>query len=320
MGEAVQIYILRRLLVAIPTLIGLSLLIFVMMRMVPGDIATQTAQKDVSLSPQELASLRRQYGLDRPLYLQYVGWLGGVAHGDLGISMWSRKPVWGDIRQRAPVSIELGVMGWIVGLAVGVSAGVISGLWPGTGRDYSARLFAIAGLSIPDFVLGTLIILVLALQFGWSPGVRFVALTVDPAANLRQMFLPALVIGFTASASVARLTRSSMLDVLHQDYIRTALAKGLRTRTVILRHCMKNAFPPVLTIVGLQLAYLVSGLVIVETIFNLPGLGTIFLSSVQRRDYIFIQSFTLLVGTTLVIANLVVDVLYVWLDPQIRYT
>lgn len=315
-----HLYILRRLLAAIPTLLGVSILIFIMMRIVPGNIVDQMGQRDVQLTPQQVAALEHQYGLDRPLAVQYFQWLGGVVRGDLGTSMWSGKPVWSDLQRRAPVSIELGLLGWIIGLTVGISAGVISGLWPGTARDYTATFFAIAGLSIPDFVLGTVLILVLALKFNWSPGVEYIPITQDLAANLKIMFLPALVIGFASSASVARLTRSSILDVLHQDYIRTALAKGLRKRTMILRHCLKNALPPVVTIIGLQLAFLVSGLVIVETIFNLPGLGTIFLSSVQRRDYTFLQSFTLIIATLLIVANLVVDVLYVWLDPRITYS
>ncbi|MGI8549351.1 MAG: ABC transporter permease, partial [Dehalococcoidia bacterium] len=204
-------------------------------------------------------------------------------------------------------------------IPIRVGTGVISGLRRNTRLDYTARFFAIAGLSIPNFVLGTVIILFLALQFHWSPGILYVSFTDDPVANLRQLFIPAIITGFASAASVARLTRSSLLDVLRQDYVRTAWAKGLRERTVLVRHALKNAFPPVLTILGLQLGGIVAGAVIVETIFNLPGLGTAFLASIQRRDYIYLQSFTLIVAVSLALSNLLVDLLYVWLDPRVRY-
>ena len=312
-------YVLRRLLTTVPTLLGISLLVFTLMRIVPGDIVTQMGQRDVQMSQAERDALRRQYGLDRPLYTQYLDWLGGVLRGDLGVSNWSREPVWRTIERRGPVTIELGLLAWSVSTVLGLTSGIVSGLRQNTPLDYGARLFAIAGLSIPNFVLGTVLILVLALRFNWSPGIIWVPLSQDPVGNLKLLFLPALISGFASSASVARLTRSSLLDVLRQDYIRTAWSKGLRERTIVTRHALKNAFAPVMTILGLQLGGIVAGAVIAETIFNLPGLGTAFLSSIQRRDYIYLQSFTLLVAASLCIANLFVDLMYTWLDPRVRF-
>ncbi|MGH2586689.1 MAG: ABC transporter permease [Dehalococcoidia bacterium] len=311
-------YILRRLLATLPTLLGISLLVFGLMRIVPGDIVTQMGQRDVQISQEERDALRRTYGLDRPLHVQYLEWVGGVLRGDLGISNYSREPVWETLKQRGPVTLELGVLAWVVSAAVGLSTGIISGLRQNSILDYLARFIAIAGLSIPNFVLGTVIILILGLRFHWSPGIVYIPFLQDPAANLRMMFLPAIVIGFAAAASVARLTRSSLLEVLRQDYIRTAWSKGLRERMVIYRHALRNAFAPVVTILGLQLGGLLAGAVIAETIFNLPGLGTAFLASIQRRDYIYLQSFTLLIAAGLCLANLAVDVCYSWLDPRVR--
>jgi peptide/nickel transport system permease protein len=313
-------YLLRRAFVVLPTLLGISLLVFGLMRVVPGDITTQMGQRDVSISPEERAAMRAQYGLDKPLYVQYWEWLSGVIRLDLGVSAYSREPVWQTITRRAPVTIELGLLSFAVSATIGLTAGVVSGLRQNTALDYGARLLAIAGLSIPNFVLGTVIILVLGIQFSWSPGIIYIPFERDPWANIQQFALPALISGFAASASVARLTRSSLLEVLRQDYIRTAWAKGLRERTVLIRHAVRNAFAPVMTILGLQLGGIVAGAVIAETIFNLPGLGTAFLSSIQRRDYIYLQSFTLLVATSLCLANLLVDLIYVWLDPRVRYT
>ncbi len=312
-------YVLRRLLTTVPTLLGISLLVFALMRVVPGDIVTQMGQWDVQMSKAEREALRRTYGLDRPLHVQYLDWLGGVLRGDLGISNYSREPVWGILQRRGPVTVELGLMAWVISATVGLSTGIVSGLRQNSPLDYAARLVAIVGLSVPNFVLGTVIILVLGLRFHWSPGIIYTPLTEDPVANLKMLFLPAIISGFSAAASVARLTRSSLLEVLRQDYIRTAWAKGLRERTIVNRHALRNAFAPVVTILGLQLGGLLAGAVIAETIFNLPGLGTAFLASIQRRDYIYLQSFTLVVAASLCLANLAVDICYVWLDPRVRY-
>lgn len=311
-------YLLRRLLAMAPTLLGISILVFAMLRIVPGDITSQFAQRDEQISAEQRRALRAQYGLDRPYHRQYLDWLGGVVRGDLGVSAYNRRPVWETIRRRAPVTIELGLLALAISAVVGVGAGLVSGLRSGTPLDYAARLVAIAGLSIPNFVLGTVVLLALGLRFGWSPGIVYTPLREDPLANLRILFLPALINGFSAAAAVARLTRSSLLEVLREDYIRTARAKGLAGGTVLLRHATRNAFAPVLTILGLQIGGIVAGAVIVETIFNLPGLGTAFLAAIQRRDYVYLQSFTLLLAVSLSLANVVVDLSYAWLDPRIR--
>jgi peptide/nickel transport system permease protein len=314
-----NVYVLRRLLAMVPTLLGISLLVFVLMRIVPGDIVTQMGQRDVQMSAAEREALRRSYGLDRPLHIQYLSWLADIVRGDLGVSNYSRERVWDILKRRGPVTVELGLLAWGISTIVGLSTGIVSGLRQNTPLDYAARLVAIAGLSIPNFVLGTVLLLILGLHFHWSPGIIYTPLTEDPVANLKMLFLPAIISGFSASASVARLTRSSLLEVLRQDYIRTAWAKGLRARSVVLRHALRNALAPVVTILGLQLGSLLAGAVIAETIFNLPGLGTAFLASIQRRDYIYLQSFTVIVATSLCCANLVVDLCYVWLDPRVRY-
>jgi len=315
-----QRYILRRLLMLLLVLLGVSFLSYATMRIVPGDVVMQRLAESPSVSAKDVTALRHELGLDRPLLVQYGSWLAGVVRGDLGRSLWTDEPVRDQIAKRLPVSLELALLSGLVSLTVGLTSGIISAIRQDSWIDYVVRLFTTLGLAIPAFALATLALVVLGVYWQWSPGVWYQPFTRDPAANLQQMFLPALLLGLSLSASIARMTRSAMLEVLRQDYIRTASAKGLRERTVIARHALKNAMPPVLTIVGLQFGFLLSGTVVIETIFSLPGLGRLMLDAVSHRDYTLLQGAVLLVATIYVLVNLAVDLAYAWLDPRIRYS
>lgn len=328
-------YIIRRILVFIPTILALSLLIFALIRVVPGDAALimlaesgsaaglpgqgQVGFGGQKVSNEQLDALRAHLGLDRPLHEQYVAWVWGATRLDLGISPWSGKPVTYEIQRRIPVSAELGVLAMLVGLSIAIPVGVISAARQDTWMDYAGRAVSIGGLSVPGFWIGTLLIVFPSIWFGWLPPIRFVPLLEDPLGNLQQFAFPALALGAGLSASVMRMTRSQMLEVLRQDYVRTARAKGLRERVVIYRHALKNAMIPVITIMSIQFGHLLGGTVIMETIFNLPGVGRLTLDAVISRDYLQLQGNVLFLGTVFAVVNLTVDLLYAWLDPRIRY-
>ncbi len=314
-----QQYVLRRFILVFPVVLGVSFLVFAVMHMVPGDTVMLRLAQSPTASQRDVEELRKELGLDKPFLVQYFDWLGDLVRGDLGRSLWTNDPVSTDIMKRVPVTAELGILSALISAVMGVSAGVVSAVRQDSFADYSTRIVMTLGLAVPNFALATLVLVLLGLWFQWSPGIWYHSLVDDPVANLRQMFLPALLLGFSLSASIARMTRSSMLEVLSQDYVRTATAKGLATRTVIFRHALRNAMSPVITIIGLQFGFLLGGAVVIESIFGLPGLGRLMLDAINQRDYMLIQGAVFLIATSYVLVNIVVDVSYGLLDPRIRY-
>jgi peptide/nickel transport system permease protein len=312
-------YLIRRLLLLVPTLIGVSIVVFVLVRLLPGDAATLQLQ-DAKASAADEAALRAQLGLDKPIYLQYVEWLGTLLHGDLGHSFRSKQPIAQELAARVPVTLELGMIALMIGAMVATSIGVISAVRQDTWMDYTARSAAIALIAIPAFWLGTLVVTLPSVWWHWTPPLQYVKFTQDPVKNLGIVIVPALILGLGLSGGLMRLVRTQMLEVLHQDFIRTASAKGLAEQAVVTRHALKNAFIPALTVLGLQVGLLVSGTVVLESIFVLPGMGRYLLEAVQSRDYPAIQALNLIFATLIVVTNLIVDLLYGWLDPRVRYT
>ena len=316
-----QAYITRRILALIPTLFFASVIVFCTVRLIPGDIIDlMLSQNDVSASKQSREQLEAALGLDRPIYLQYFRWMGALLfEGNLGNSLWQNTPVMEEILHRLPITFELGVLALLVALVVGIPIGVYSAVRQDTTGDLIARSFAIFALAVPGFWVGTLVMVFPAIWWGWSPAVKFTPLTADPVAHLGQMIIPALILGKAFSAVIMRLTRTMMLEVLRQDYIRAAAAKGLAGRTIITRHALRNALIPVVTLVGLQAPLLFGGAVIMEQIFVIPGIGLLLLEAVSTRDYPIIAGVFLIVGVAVVFINLLVDLSYGLLDPKVRY-
>jgi len=310
-------YVAKRLLVAIPSLLIASLIVFTLPRLIPGD-AVQLMLSEKAYA-RDLAELRAKLGLDRPLYVQYVDWLGHVARGDLGESLWTRRPVLEEIGQRLPVTLTLAAFALTFALVIALPVGVLSAARQDTPADFVARSAAILGLSVPGFWLATLLIVLPAIWWGWRPVSEFVEFQADPAGYLRQMLLPALILGIAASAALMRLTRGMLLEVLRQDYVRTAWAKGLAERAIVLKHGLRNAIIPVVTLLGTQLPQIIGGTVVIETVFGLPGMSRFLFDAINQRDYPVIQGVNLLVVSTVVLVNLAVDALYAVLDPRIRY-
>jgi peptide/nickel transport system permease protein len=314
-------YIIRRLLLLVPIMLGVSFLTFAMFRIIPGDAAILRC--GFGCTPEVVEELRHDLGLDRPWYVQYGDWVWGVVQGDFGESITeSGLSVTTDLKRRLPITAEILIMSIILSLVLGIPPGVLSAIRPGTPIDFIARIVSVLGLSVPNFWLGILIITFGLSWFGWTPpqfGRGYVPFFDDPWVNLQQFFFPSLVLAAGVAAGIMRLTRSSMLEVLRNDYIRTAWSKGLRERTVVIRHALKNALIPVVTVVGLSIGSLIGGAVLVETVFALNGVGFWVVSSVIRRDIFVVMSLTLIFAITYVLANLIVDLLYAWLDPRIRY-
>jgi len=315
-----QGYVIRRVLALIPTLFFASFIVFITVRMIPGNIIDlMLSHNDVSAAKQTRAQLEVVLGLDQPIYTQYFRWIGALLfHGDLGKSLWSNTPVMEQILQRLPVTFELGAMALIVALIVGIPIGVYAALKQDTVGDYFLRTMSILMLAIPAFWTGTLVMVFPSIWWGWSPSVRYVTLTQDPVAHLLQLLIPALILGKGFSAIIMRLTRTLMLEVLRQDYIRTARAKGLAVGTIVTRHALRNALIPVVTLVGLQAPVLFGGAVILEQIFVIPGMGLLLLEAVSQRDYPVITGVFLIIGVSVVMINLLVDLSYGWLDPRVR--
>ena len=314
-----QKYIARRLLIAIPTLFLVGFIVFSMIRLIPGDVIIARLGEEGLLSGVAEEEIREELGLNRPFFVQYGVWMGGVFRGDMGESLWFGNPVSTEIARALPVTAELAIFAVIIGLLIAIPIGVLSAARQDSFVDYAGRLFAIIGLSVPNFWLSTLVILYAALWFQWLPPLVYQSPFDNLGGNLTQYAIPSLILGFSLCATIMRMTRSSMLEVLRQDYIRTARAKGLRERAVIARHALKNASIPILTIVGNQFGNLLGGTIIIETIFGLPGLGSITLEAIDHRDYPMIQSVVLLGAGFLILTNLLVDLTYAWLDPRIRY-
>ncbi|MGH6887516.1 MAG: ABC transporter permease [Geminicoccales bacterium] len=314
-------YIIKRLLLMIPTLLGVAVLIFVLLRVVPGDVVearymTQGSQ----FTSQDLMDIeRKKLGLDQPMWKQFTSWMGGVLRLDFGLSMWTGSPITEEIKLRFALSLQLAIMATVVATLLAIPLGIIAAIKQDTWIDYGVRVFSIAGLAMPSFWLGILMILVMLIYFKWLPPMVYTPFWVDPWQNLAQLLWPALAVGYRYSAVATRMMRSAMLEVLREDYIRTARAKGLWLKLILARHAMKNAMLPVITVVGLEFAFLLGGLVVTEQVFNLNGLGLLFVEAISHRDYTLTQALVLIVASVFIFVNFATDIAYAWLDPRIRY-
>ncbi|HXH11772.1 MAG TPA: ABC transporter permease [Alphaproteobacteria bacterium] len=313
-------YLVRRCLQGLLVLFLVSLVVFSLVRLLPGDAILMQLDQAAALTPEDLERARQELGLDRPFARQYVTWAAGLLRGDLGRSLVSRKPVAEELSKRLILTFHLAVMSLVIALLIALPIGILSAVRQDTVVDYLGRLFAILGLSLPDFWLATVTITFLAIWFQWMPPMGFEPIWVDPLKNLTQLAIPALIIGARLAAVSMRMTRSSLLEVLRQDYIRTAWAKGLREQVIIVRHALKNAMIPVVTIIGQQFSVLLGGTVIVEFIFLQPGVGSLILDAVLLRDYTLVQGTVMFFATVMVGMNLLVDLTYAWFDPRIRYS
>jgi len=313
-------YIVKRILLMIPTLLGVAVLIFFLMRVVPGDIVELRFMGDSAFASKDnLDKERARLGLDQPLWQQFVTWMTGIIRLDFGTSMWTGSPIIEEIKLRAALSFQLAVMATIIAVALAIPLGVLAALKQDTWVDYSVRIFSIAGLATPSFWLGIVFILGLLIIFKWLPPMVYTPFWVNPWQNMLQLIWPALAVGYRYSAVATRMTRSAMLEVLREDYIRTARAKGLWQKLILSRHALKNAMLPVLTVIALEFAFLMGGLVVTEQVFNLNGLGMLFVESVSRRDYTLTQALVMLVAFVFIFVNFAVDLMYAWLDPRIRF-
>src|SRR5918996_6651 len=314
-------YILRRILLMFPTLLGAVTLIFLLMRLLPGDVALYMlgSSESSEVNVAALQQIRQELGLDKPLLVQYGSWLWSAARLDFGNSYWTRQPVVEELKRRYPMTANLAVLSLALGTLIAIPIGVLSAVRQDTLIDYAARVFVIAGLSIPNFWLSILLILGLVHYFSWLPPLDYAPFWVDPWLNLKQLIFPALITGYRLSAVGARMTRSSLLEVLRDDFVRTARAKGLREQIVIFRHALRNALLPVITIIGVELLVLFGGLVVVETVFTIPGIGRFLVDAILHRDYPSIQALVFVFAAFVLVINLLVDIVYAILDPRIRY-
>ena len=304
----------------IPTLLGVAILVFFLLRVMPGDIVEVMLLGEGGAVPQHVIEAERvRLGLDQPIYVQFFKWVAGIVQGDFGYSMWTGKPVAYEIGIRFELSLQVAVMATILAVSIALPLGTISAIFKDTWIDYTVRIVSIAGLAIPSFWLGMIIILLLITLFSWHPPLTFTPLFENPAANLSQLIWPALAVGYRYSAVATRMTRSSILEVLQEDYIRTARAKGVFERLVVSRHAMRNAMLPVVTVIGLEFAFLIGGLVVTEQVFNLNGIGKLFVQATTRGDYTMVQALVLLVAAFFIVVNFLIDLLYAVLDPRIRY-
>lgn len=314
-------YVIRRVLSLLPTLFFASLIVFITVRLIPGDIIDMMlSQNDVAADSKSREQVVAALGLDKPMWEQYVTWVSNIIfRGDLGSSLWQNSPVTEFLKARMPVTFELGLLALIVGLMIAIPIGVYSAIRQDTAGDYIGRSFSILLLAVPSFWIGTMVMVFPSIWWGWSPEVEYVPFFTDPIQNLKQMIIPAIILGAALSAITMRLTRTMMLEVLRQDYIRTAWAKGLSEPLVVMRHALRNALIPVVTLIGLQAPLLIGGAVIIEQIFVIPGMGLLLLDAVNQRDYPIITGVFLVVGVAVMLINLVVDLSYGLLDPKVRY-
>ncbi len=314
-------YVIRRVLLVVPTLLILSMIVFLLVRFIPGDVI-DAMQADFAFTAGEIdrEALERKLGLDQPIPVQYARWLGDIVlHGSLGQSLLGRFSVNEKIAGRLPVTIQLGVTALVIGLLIALPVGIYSAIRQDTAADYAGRSVAVIGLATPNFWLALIVMLYPALWWGWSPPMRLIRFSDDPLGNLGMFIIPGAILGTAMAAATMRMTRTMMLEVLRQDYVRTAWSKGLKERAVVVRHAVKNAIIPVITLVGLQLPILVGGSVIMENIFNLPGLGRLMLNALEDRDYTVVSGINLLFGSFVVVGNVLIDLTYGFLDPRIRY-
>jgi peptide/nickel transport system permease protein len=311
-------YVLRRLALAVPTLVLVSVIVFSIMRLMPGDVVIRMVEGH-AYAP-TVDALRKELGLDRPAYLQYVEWVGGILlRGDFGNSYWTRQPIWDEFIRRFPVTLELAALTILSSVVIGVLVGIVSAVRQDSVSDYVGRILAILALSVPYFGLAVLVVVLPSIYFKWTPVWTYVPFTTNPAENLKIMIVPALVFGVTRAGPIMRIMRSALLEVLRQDYIRTAWSKGLPERAIVLRHALKNAMIPVVSLIGLQTPLYIGGSVIIEAIFRLPGVGLFFFEALTRLDYPVVQSVNLIVAAMVVGLNLAIDLSYAFLDPRIRY-
>jgi peptide/nickel transport system permease protein len=313
-------YTIHRILLMIPTLLGVAVLVFVLLRLMPGDIVElRFLLEGGQVSPETLAAERVRLGLDKPIWWQFYDWMTGIFVGDFGISMWTGRPVIAEISSRLELSLEVAIIATVLATLLALPLGTLAALYKDSWIDRVIQVFSIAGLAVPSFWLGMLIILALLLNFNWIPPLTFTPIYEDPWRNLSQLIWPAMAVGYRYSAVATRMTRSTILEVLQEDYIRTARAKGLYERLVVGRHAMRNAMLPVITVIGLEFAFLIGGLVVTEQVFNLNGIGKLFVDTVTRADYTMVQALVMLVAVFFILINFVVDLLYAVLDPRIRY-
>jgi peptide/nickel transport system permease protein len=316
-------YLIRRVILIVPTLFLVTIIVFGVMRMIPGDVidlmVAEMASESGMGAELDPEYIREMLGLDVPLHVQYGGWVANMFQGDLGNSLWTQRAVTEDLINRIPVSFELGIIALIVGVLVALPIGVYSAIRQDTIGDYVGRSIAIMALSLPNFWVATMLIVFPSIWWNWSPPVQYIAFIDDPMGNLGQFIFPALIMGMNMSGGTMRMTRTMMLEVLRQDYIRTAWAKGLKERIVVVRHALKNALIPVVTQVGMRLPVMIGGAVILEQIFCLPGVGNLLVQAITERDYPVISGVNLTLATFILFANLVVDLTYSYLDPRIFY-
>jgi peptide/nickel transport system permease protein len=314
-------YLIRRILLMAPTLVGVAVLVFILMRMIPGDIVElRLGGEGGMVTEEQIQKERARLGLDRSLTVQFVDWMVGLATFDLGRSMWTGRKVTEEIWVRFPVSLQIAVMSTIIATILAIPLGTLAALKQDTWLDYIVRIFSIAGLATPSFWLGIMMILFLLIFFHWSPPISYEPIWRQPFYNLSMLIWPAMATGYRYSAVAMRMTRSTVIEVMREDYIRTARAKGLVDKLIINRHALTNAMLPVITVIGIEFAFLMGGLVVTEQVFNLNGIGRLFVQSVGQKDYTLVQGLVLLVAFVFVFTNFVVDILYAWLDPRIHYT
>jgi peptide/nickel transport system permease protein len=320
-------YVIKRLLLMIPTLFGAAVLVFLLMRLIPGDVCVlRLATGGGSMDPTVINNCRVELGLDQPYLVQFLTFLKGLVTFDFGNSMWTGRPIVGEVGLRFQLSLQVAIMATLTAVLIAIPLGTISAVKQNTWIDYVVRAFSIAGVAMPSFWLGILIILGILITskawFGapWMPPIKYVPLWQDPFYNLSMLIWPALATGYRYSAVATRMTRSAMLEVLREDYVRTARAKGVFRKLIVRRHALRNALLPVVTIIGIEFAFLMGGLVVTEQVFNLNGLGKLFVESISNHDYNMTQALVMLVVAIFAFTNLVVDIFYAWLDPRIRYT
>ena len=315
-------YILRRVLLFVPTLLGVALVIFILLRILPGDVAVQILagpNGEAEYTQEDLERLRERLGLNDPVHVQFVNWIWDFARGDLGHSFATNRPVWGELKRQFPVTLQLAFLTAIVVTVIAIPIGIIAAVKQDGWLDYILRTFAIIGLAMPSFFVGLLVILGLSVYVGWLPPVGFTSLWQDPVKSIQQLILPAVALGFSSNGLLLRITRTQLLEVLREDYVRTARAKGLAERVVIMKHAVRNALLPVVTVGGTQIGFLFSGTIVIEILFNLPGLGRGLINALNTRDLPVIQIYIMYFALVALVANLIVDLTYAWLDPRIRY-
>ncbi|MBA7577617.1 Dipeptide transport system permease protein DppB [subsurface metagenome] len=314
-----QAYIIRRSLLIIPTLLLVTIMIFFSVRLIPGDVVKIMVAESEFMTGKGVEAIRHELGLDVSIPVQYGRWISGVVRGDLGNSLWSGQPVLEMLVSKLPVSFELGLLAIFVGLLIALPVGIYSAIRQDTGGDYVGRILAIACIALPNFWLGTMVMVFPAIWWHWSPPMEYISFIEDPIGNLQMFIVPSILLGMGMSGITMRMTRTMMLEVLRQDYIRTAWAKGLRERIVIFRHALKNALIPVVTIAGLQIPILIGGSVVLESIFNLPGMGRLLVVVIHQRDYTVISGINLIMSSVVLVTNLGVDLTYAFLDPRVLY-